>query len=74
MRGLLRLGTVGLHFCLASGDRLGQKTLDQADKLAPLRNWKSVSVRSASNKSLCWLYRGLMIASSSRGRFPVAGG
>jgi hypothetical protein len=40
MRGLLRRRIVGLRFCHANGDRFGQKALDQANKLAPLRYWK----------------------------------
>ena len=68
MRGLLRLGTVGLHFCLANGDRLGQKALDQADKLAPLRNWK------LRQRSIRLEQVSLLVVSWAHDRLPLLAG
>lgn len=64
MRGLLRRRIVGLRFCHANGDRFGQKALDQAEQLAPLRNWKirqrSIRLEQVSLLVVSWAHDRLL--------------
>jgi len=72
MRGLLRRLIVGLRFCHANGDRFGQKALDQAEQLAPLRNWKirqrSIRLEQVSLLVVSWAHDRLLAGPIPRRR------